>query len=418
MNLYNLIAIIVTLAVSLAYINARFIRLPMAIAMMVGALVLSMLLLLLGPDHPWAALFIQTTRGIDFQHLLLNGFLGPLLFAGALTVDLTAMSKRKWDVGILASLGTLVSTGLVALATFGLFMLVGYPLPWLFCLLFGALISPTDPIAVLAMFKDLHAPRSMSAVLEGESLFNDGVGIVIFTSLYQLSFTDGHVSLGAATLLFMHQAVGGLLFGLLLGWVVAKLIKPHLPLALIFLLTLAGVMGGYALAQYLGLSGPLAMVVAGMVVGYRLRQDSQLVNLRHSLWLNWEIIDELLNAILFLLVGFELLVVPFKGYVLWISLLLIPIILAIRWFSVALPLHALRRQQHTHAFPYEITILTWGGLRGGLAIALALSLPESELRGTILLLTYIVVAFAILVQGLSMKQLIALSLLKSDIPSH
>lgn len=410
MNLYTLTAIVVTVAVSLAYINARFIRLPMAIAMMAGALVLSMVVLALGPDHTWTRLFIQTTRGIDFQHLLLNGLLGPLLFAGALTVDLTAMRKRRWDVGILASIGTIVSTVCVALATFGLFTMIGYPLPWLFCLLFGALISPTDPIAVLAMFKDLKAPRSMSSVLEGESLFNDGVGIVIFTSLYQLSFSNSHVSLGATTLLFLHQAIGGLLFGIALGWVVAKLIQPRLPIALMFLITLAGVMGGYAFAQYLGLSGPLAMVVAGMIVGYRLRQDETLANLRESLWINWEIIDELLNAILFLLVGFELLIIPFNWQVMWIGLLLIPTILAIRWFSVALPLHALRRRSRTQAIPYEIAILTWGGLRGGLAIALALSLPESSERGIILLLTYTVVAFAILVQGLSMKKLIAKSL--------
>ncbi len=410
MNLYTLTAIIVTVAVSLAYINARFIRLPMAIAMMAGALVLSMALLVLGRDHPYALLLMQATRGIDFQHLLLNGLLGPLLFAGALAVDLTTMHARKWDVGILASIGTLVSTILVGIATFGLFTWIGYPLPWLFCLLFGALISPTDPIAVLSMFKNLKAPQNMSALLEGESLFNDGMGIVIFTSLYQLSFTHGPINLGATLLLFIHQTLGGLLFGLLLGWSTAKLIKPHLPLALMFLVTLASVMGGYTLAQYLGLSGPLAMVVAGMVVGYRLRQDNQLVHLRQHLWLHWEIIDELLNAILFLLVGFELLVIPFNWQILWLGLGLIPIILIIRWLSVALPLHMLRYPQKASAFPYEIAVLTWGGLRGGLAIALALSLPESHERGVILLLTYIVVAFAILVQGLSMKKLITLSL--------
>lgn len=415
MNPYQLMATITTGAVLLAYLNARFIRLPMAIAMMASALLLSLIVLLLGPNHIWTKLLLDATANINFNHLLLNGFLGPLLFAGALTVDLEHLKQRKWEVGVLAGVGTLVSTLLIAGATFGLLQLFGISLPWLFCLLFGALISPTDPIAVLSMFKDLRAPRAMSAVLEGESLFNDGVGIVIFTTLYAVAFTHQHWHASSVILLFIEQALGGLLFGGLIGWLSARLLKPQLPLALAFLLTLATVLGGYALAQAIHLSGALAMVVAGMMIGQYLRSDPRLAKMKEAILLNWEIIDEFLNALLFLLMGLELLLIPFKPVQLTLGLLLIAIILAIRWISVALPLSLLAKKQTTQPIPYEIAMLTWGGLRGGLAIALALSMPPSAPRDTILALTYCVVTFAILVQGLSMRKLIALSFAKQAI---
>ena len=410
MNLFNILAIILTFAVAVAYINYRTIRLPAAIAIMAASLLLSLALILADKA---GLIHVQTTLAtvlvkINFPELLLQGMLGFLLFAGALNVDISHLQARKWEIGLLASLGTIVSTILIAVIMYYLVPLFGLHLNFIYCLLFGALISPTDPIAVLALFKSLNAPRQMSIFLEGESLFNDGVGIVIFLSLYQLAFGGEPITVLSVTKLFCQQALGGLLYGAALGMLTYFLLKPIDDHILEILVTLAIVSGGYALAEWIHVSGPLAMVVAGLFVGNQGRYFYMSQKTRESLDIFWEVIDDVLNAILFLLIGLELLIVNISTLQLLLALAAIPLVLAVRWICVAAPMTVFKIKQNYS--PYMISILTWGGLRGGLAVALALALPASAARETILTMTYAIVVFSILVQGLTMKPLLRKSI--------
>lgn len=413
MTLYNLIAIIITLAIGFAYINQRWLKMPTTIGIMCASLLLALLMIVggkLGNGHLTLPLTHALAR-INFHDVLINGMLGYLLFAGAMTVDIRHLRQHKWEVAILAMLGTLASTFLIGIAVYYLLALFGLHLSIVYCLLFGALISPTDPIAVLAMFKDLNAPRHMVTVLEGESLFNDGIGIVIFLTIYQVAFHLSTPTWGSVTLLFLQQAVGGIIWGLIAGWVGFRLIRSIKGASLAILLTIGLVTGGYALAQLIGVSGPLAMVVAGIMVGNACRDGLVPSAMQIQLETFWEVLDELLNAVLFLLVGLELFIMPWSASMLFVGLVTIPLVLFIRFITVATPIRLLALKKNY--YPYFISILTWGGLRGGLAIALALALPRSNERDIILSMTYLVVLFAILVQGLTMKPLIAKSIAKS-----
>ncbi|MFN7097018.1 MAG: cation:proton antiporter, partial [Gammaproteobacteria bacterium] len=346
---------------------------------------------------------------IPFNSILINGMLGFLLFAGAMTIDIANLREQGWEVAVLSMLGTVASTFLIGSSLDILLNLLGYHLPFIYCLLFGALISPTDPIAVLAMFKDLNAPRHMATILEGESLFNDGIGIVLFLTIYQATFNLGHPTFINVSLLFLQQAMGGLIYGLILGWFGAYLIRTTHSARLAILITIALVSGGYAMAQLLKISGPLAMVVAGLIVG---NTSSLTLSIKKELNIFWDVLDEILNVVLFLLVGFEMLVMPWTLEKLIIGLFIIPLVLIVRYITVAMPISFFQRKKDY--YPYFVAILTWGGLRGGLAIALALSLPRDQYRDWMLGMTYMVVLFAIVVQGLTMKPLIAKSLAKMD----
>lgn len=409
MTPYALASVILTLAVLIGYINHRYIKMQSTIAIMVGSLLLSFVFILI--QYLGIADIADATKNLlirtDFHSLLLNGMLSFLLFAGSLSVDFSILKSRKWEIGILASISTVASVLIIGTLIYYLLPVIGITLPYLFCLLFGALISPTDPIAVLATFKKIGAPKNLEVCVAGESLFNDGVGIVIFLTLYQLAFNGVPVTWGNVSLLFLEQAVGGIVYGAILGFIAHKLMQTVDDRKMAILITLAVVTGGYTLALAAHISGPLAMVVAGIFVGNKVRKNSKEGKTQETLETFWEVIDELLNAVLFLLVGFELLAINITDHRLLAVVLAIPLVLLVRLFTVAVPMKFIQLRRNRD--PYLISILTWGGLRGGLAVALALSLPPSKYRDLIMAMTYGVVVFAVVVQGLTIKSLVQLS---------
>jgi CPA1 family monovalent cation:H+ antiporter len=401
MNAYALIAIVLSIALLVGFFNAKVLKLQTSIAMMLSAMIIATVLLIL-PKFPALALTnnsLTLIKDIHFSHLLLDCFLGFLLFAGALTIDIETLREQKWEIGLLASFSTLASTALIAISSHYLLSWINIDLPWIYACLFGALISPTDPIAVLATFKNLGAPRFLKASVAGESLFNDGVGIVVFTTVYQLLSNDSTPLVSHVAALFAQQAIGGILYGAILGFLALFLCRQTNDHKLILLTTLTVVTGGYTLALSLNISGPLAMVVSGIWIGHGLRKSTHFPFLETI----WEAIDEVLNTVLFLLLGFELLDFTIPTPVLLASFLVIPLVLAIRWLTVAGPILVLPKARKK---PKLIQLLTWGGLRGGLAIALALSLPANPTRNIILTLTYLIVAFSVIVQGVTIRPLL------------
>jgi CPA1 family monovalent cation:H+ antiporter len=405
-SIYALASMILTLAVFATYFNERYLKMPTTIAIMSSSILLSLLLILIGRYTQFGLddIITKELKNLDFHALLIDGMLSFLLFAGSLHVDITHLKQHKWEVGVLATLGTIASTFLVALLIYYLLPLISIHLDFIYCLLFGALISPTDPIAVLATIKELHAPKQLDVKVAGESLFNDGVGIVMFLSLYQFAFSGKALSLGAVSFLFLQQAVGGIAYGLVCGLVITQLIKSIENYKVEILLTLVVTTGGYILANSLGVSGPLAMVTAGIYIGNSGRHTAMSEKSRNNLDTFWELIAEVLNAVLFLLIGFEILILETRLSDIMAAFIAIPLVLFVRFITVAIPM-SLFKLRKKYA-PYTITILVWGGLRGGLAVALALALPQSHDRELILLMTYAVVMFSILVQGLTIKSLV------------
>ena len=405
----DLAALLITLAAVFSYINYRFIKLPTTIGVMVLAMVLSLVLMSLG--ELGYALVEYRARAIiariDFNEVLLQGMLSLLLFAGALHVDLEELAQRRWPIGVLATVGVITSTALVGVGAWVILNLVfGIPVSWLYCLLFGALISPTDPIAVLGILKSVHAPKSLEIKIAGESLFNDGVAVVIFTILFGLAVGGEDVTLGGAIGLFAKEALGGVLFGLVIGYLAYRMLKSIDGHNVEVMITLALVLGGYALALHLHVSGPIAMVVAGLMIGNQGRQLAMSDTTRDHLDVFWEMIDEILNAVLFVLIGLEMVILSFQENYLWASLLIVPLVLVARLICVGVPMQVMRRRFGFEFTPHAVKIMTWGGLRGGISVALALALPPVPERQVVLVLTYIVVLFSILVQGLTVGPLI------------
>ena len=402
-------ASLLVLTALLSYANQRWLKLPATIGVMAISLGLSLALVALDAIGVAGGLHAREQaliRSIDFSELLMQGMLSLLLFAGALHVDAQALRDYRWQVGWLAFLGTAASTVLVGVALWLAIGAIGLPVPLLECLLFGALISPTDPIAVLGMLKSGGAPRNLEVVIAGESLFNDGVGVVLFTLLLGMAVDGGMPTPGHAGLLLLRQAGGGLLFGWALGALTTRLLRSIDRYQVEVLLTLAAVVGGYALANRLGVSGPLAMVVAGLIVGGERRARPASAGHAH-LELFWELLDDVLNAVLFVLVGMEVITLRFplgSGPALLAGCATIAIALASRWLTVGLPVALARRAFRLPAG--AAGVLTWGGLRGGISIALALALPPGPWRETLIALTYCVVAFSILVQGLTFGRLV------------
>jgi CPA1 family monovalent cation:H+ antiporter len=400
MNILNLAALLVTFAALFSWINHRFIGLPSNIGLMLIALLLS--LVVVGAGSLGFADLEQKAETllaeIDFSTALMHGMLSFLLFAGALHVNLADLARQKWVIGTLASAGVVVSAFVVGVLTWWALGLVGLELPFIYCLIFGALISPTDPIAVLGILKSANAPKTLETKIAGESLFNDGTGVVLFVVLVGVA-TTGNISAGNIALLFMEEAVGGILFGAAIGGLVYWMLRQVDSYPVEVLLTLALVMGGYALATALHVSGPIAVVVAGLIIGNHGRYAMSETTREH-LDTFWELVDEILNAVLFVLIGLELLVLSFRGEYLLAAALVIPIVLFARLVSVGLPVGLIGR---TRVFtPGAVPVLTWGGLRGGVSVALALSLPASAEREIILAITYVVVVFSVLVQGLTL----------------
>ena len=407
MDTYTIASVILTMAIMIAYLNYRFIHIPSTIAIMIGALFISLVVLII--DHTTntdiAHGFVLVLKQTDFHSLLLNGMLSFLLFAGAMHINVPLLKSQKWEISVLSIFSTIASTILVGIAVYYLLPIIGLKIhvPMLYCLIFGALISPTDPIAVIAIIKEVNAPKRLDTIISGESLFNDGVAIVLFVTLYDLAIN--HVPATAANIatLFAERAVGGILFGLALGFFTSLLIRKCRDVNIIILVTIGVVMGGYHLALSIDISGPLAMVVTGIIVGDRLHTTFAETYCKQVI-LFWDVIDELLNASLFLLIGFEMLTVSAHAMQVVAMLCAIPIVLIVRFITVAIPIKVL--DLFRPKIPHAIRILTWGGLRGGLAVALVLSLPHgNRYREFLLTMTYGVVAFAIIIQGLSMKGL-------------
>ncbi len=404
MSLVETITVLVCLAALFSYVNERFLKLPATIGLMALGLSFSLVMVALGtigiPVHRQAVAFMQR---IDFNETLMHGLLSFLLFAGALHFNVRNLFGQKWFIGTLASVGVALSTCLVGVLTYYAFGLIDVEIPFLYCLLFGALISPTDPIAVLGILKKAGAPKSLETKIVGESLFNDGVGVVVFLVLLGVA-TRGMTDPADVGLLFLEEVGGGALLGAALGFLTATMMRTIDDYRVEILLTLALVMGGYALADALHMSGPIAVVVAGLVIGSHARHSAMSETTRQYLDTFWELVDELLNAVLFVLIGLEILALTFEGRYLAAGLIGIPIVLAARFISVAVPLH-LFRLWRTFS-PYAAIILTWGGLRGGISVAMALSLPPGQVRDAIVGATYVIVVFSILVQGLTIERLI------------
>jgi CPA1 family monovalent cation:H+ antiporter len=405
MSPFEFIAAITTLTAAFSYVNYRWLKLPTTIGLMTIALVGSLLLVGLGRAGMVDLTMLTTfVNEVDFDATLLNGMLGAMLFAGALHVDLNQMKTQRLLIGVLSTAGVLMSTFLVGGGAYLLTKMVGIPVPLTWCLVFGALISPTDPIAVGAILRKVGVPKSLEVTITGESLFNDGVGVVIFVVLLGVARGGDGVGAWHVIEVFATEALGGILFGAIIGWVTNRLLAKVDEYQVEILLTLALTTGGYALANKLHLSGALAMVIAGLMVGGSGREFSMSAKTRDRLDDFWELVDEFLNAILFVLIGFEVVIVEFSGASGLAGALAIPLVLAARFISAGIPLHLL----HWKRPPVKGTlpILAWSGLRGGISVALALSLPLSESRSTLVTMTYVVVCFSILVQGLTVQKVV------------
>ena len=404
MNLLNTITVLVCLSAVFGYLNYRLLGLPTKIGLMVIALAMSLVLVALnGLGVSIAGEAQAFVEGIDFNLALMQGMLSFLLFAGALHLNLDDLFEQRWIVAILASVGVVSSTFIVGTLAYYLFGFLGLELRYIDCLLFGALISPTDPIAVGGILKLAKAPKSLETKITGESLFNDGVGIVVFLVLLDIA-VSGEFSATGVVVLFAEEVIGGIVIGLAIGYAAYRMLRSTDQYEVEILITLALVMGGYALASSVHASGPIAVVVAGLLIGNHGRSFAMSDHTREHLDSFWELVDEMLNAILFVLIGLELVAVSLRAEYLQAILVAIPLVLFSRFVAVGLPIQLLSRVRE---FSNRATlILTWGGLRGGISVALALSLPAGEARDAILTITYGIVAFSIIVQGLTIGKLV------------
>ncbi len=405
MDLYNTFAIIIVLAAIFGYINFKFLKLPNTIGIMIISLIGSLVMVLVGNIFPH--LFkssLVLIRTIDFYTVLMKIMLSYLLFAGSIHINISDMRKEMKTIVVFSTFGVVFSTLIVATLIYFLSDAFGLKVDYIYCLLFGALISPTDPIAVIGILKNAKIPKSLETKISGESLFNDGVAVVLFISIFEIIQVGlDNMSIADIGVLFLKEAGGGLLFGLLLGYIGYLALKTIDNYKVEVMITLAIVMGGYVLASALHISGPLAMVVAGLIVGNKGREKGMSDITRDYVDKFWELIDEVMNAILFLLIGMEMLIIKFTLEYLWLGIISIFIVLLARFLSVWLPITVLKYR--TTFENNAITILTWGGLRGGISVALALSLPKNMFGEMFVSITYIVVLFSIVVQGLTIGKL-------------
>ena len=409
-SLFTAIGAVITLAAVFGYLNHRFLRLAPTIGVVVIALVAS--LGTIGIDAVVPSLGIggavrTAILGIDFHEVLMKGMLSFLLFAGALHVNLGDLLSRKWAIGSIATVGVVLSTFLVGFAVYGVTQALGLPLALIYCLVFGALIAPTDPIAVLGILKTVKVPASLQAKIAGESLFNDGVGIVVFIIMTAIAVGSAHggsITALDVVILFVRETLGGAALGLATGFLAYYAMKSIDDHNVEVMITLALVMATYGIASALHLSGPIAVVLAGILIGNRGSRFAMSETTREHVHTFWSVLDEMMNAALFLLIGFEVVALSLTGEVGILMALAIPIVLAARFVSVGTPLTllGLRREYTKGAIP----VLTWGGLRGGISVALALSLPAGPERDIILAVTYAVVIFSIVVQGLTVRALV------------
>jgi CPA1 family monovalent cation:H+ antiporter len=401
---FETLSILLTVAAVFSYANHRWVRLPPAIALMALGLGASLLLIFLD----WVGLLRVTgvateiLNTVDLDDTLLHGMLGVLLFAGSLHINLSDLRSQKLAIGALAIGATVLSTLVVGFLGWGVFRALGIDLSLGYCLLFGALISPTDPIAVHGILKAANVPRSVEIKIAGESMFNDGVGVVLFVTVLG-AVSGGHASIGHAFELFVREALGGAAFGLALGYLTYRLMLSIDHHQTELMLTLALVCGGYSLAEWLHLSAPLTAVASGLVIGNQGRARAMSETVREHLDTFWSLVDEVLNAILFVLVGFEIIRMTLTKSALLAGAIMIPVALCARFVSVLVPMTAL--SPFVRFARGSVPILTWGALRGGISVALALSIPAGHPRDLIVTMTYVVVVFSVFVQGLTLGPL-------------
>ncbi len=406
MNIFLIITILIVLAALFGYINVKFLKLPNTIGLMAVSILFTLGVIGISA---FDSTLLETERklitAIDFETVLLDIMLSFLLFAGALHTNFQQLKMQRRPIMIFATVGTLLSTFIVGFFMYFLFYFFGFTVPVLYCLLFGALISPTDPIAVLGILKKVGAPKQLETNIVGESLFNDGVGVVIFMTLFQLASGDAVFSLASIAELFLVEVFGGITLGLGIGYVAYKLLKSIDDYDTEVILTIAAVMGGTLLAQTFHVSAPLAMVTAGLIVGNdTVRQNAMSDTTEQYVDKFWELVDVLLNTILFVIIGMELLVLPFETRYVIAGLLAIPLLLLARYLSLMGPIAYFAKR--LSFVPKTNIIMTWGGLRGGISIALALSLTHEMHRDLFLVMTYVIVVFSILFQGLTVGKLI------------
>ncbi len=407
MTFLQITSLLIVLAGGFGAINHLYLKLPSAIGVLVVSLLASFVLLgtdLILPDLGIADTVRGIITSIDFSEALLEGMLGLLLFAGALHVKISDLKAQWRAVFLMATLGIALSTVIIG---FGFSWLTGMPL--LVAMVFGALISPTDPVAVMGVLREADLPKALETKIAGESLFNDGVGYVVFLVLVGLAFptSDGHGPVGdpltGAAVLFFQEAIGGAVLGLVLGWLTFRVMRKIDDYPLEVLLTLGLAFGGYELAVWLHVSAPIMAVCAGLLIGDVGTSKGMSAQTRTYVASFWELVDEILNAVLFLLIGFEVFAIAFDDDVLLTASAAIALALLARFVAVAVPISILRPFRSFNAG--VIPIMTWGGLKGGISVALALSLPEGEWKPLILTCTYVVVIFSIIVQGLTVARL-------------
>jgi CPA1 family monovalent cation:H+ antiporter len=409
LSIFDLVAILLTVSAVFAFVNAKLLRLPTTIGVMIMGLAASLILIgleLLTAETQLSRALSDAVRQIDFTEALMHGMLAFMLFAGALQVDLGELKNRAASVGLLATVGVVLSTAIVGVSFWLIAGWLGTQIPLVWALVFGALISPTDPVAVLSILKAVHVPKVTEVEMTGEALLNDGVGVVMFTILVAAAAGVEGAGFGVVQVaqVFFVEALGGAILGLAAGYVAYRAMRLLDDFRIEVLISLAMVMGTYALAGKLHLSGPIAMVCAGLLIGERGPADAMSETTQRYLFGFWTLIDEILNIVLFLLIGLEVLVMRPDQTVLPVAFLAIPIVLAARLLSVAVPVTVL--SVRVSFIKGTIPLLTWGGVRGGISIALVLSVPEFPQKPLILAATYAVVIFSIVVQGLTLAPLV------------
>ena len=403
MQIFIFFSILITLAAVFAYINVRFFKLPLGILFITMGAIISLALMTAGHLFPsFTQLIKQKLSSIDFSEFLLGIVLSFLLFAGSLRLNLTQIKASAKSITVFATVGVLISTFLIGTLAFYLLHLFKLDVPYINCLLFGALISPTDPVAVLSILKEAKIPDSIKIKIEGESLFNDGIGIVAFVTIMQVAGNGiENLNFSSVLFLFLREAVGGIIAGFIIGYIGYRLVRSIDHFQTEILITLAMVMGGYSLCHFLHVSGPLAMVVAGLITGNKSLEEAMSDITRDYTEKFWEITDEILNAILFILIGLQLVIISFQFNLLIIGLIMAILLILVRYISLWLPAFSFFFKKDLKDKTLEI--MTWGGLRGGISIALALSLPQSMYKEFFVPVTFVIVLFSIIVQGFTMK---------------
>jgi monovalent cation:H+ antiporter, CPA1 family len=405
MELYYSLSVLIVLTAIFSYLNLRYLKLPSAIGIMLLAMIVSITLVIVGKSYPdMFSGFTEIIASVDFTEVLMGSMLNFLLFAGAIHISLHDLRKQRIPVMIFSTVGVIISTIFVGTFMYFTFILLGTHIPFIECLVFGALISPTDPIAVIGILKKAGIRKSLEIKVAGESLFNDGVAVVLFAVLLQLAQgSEVEITFLHVSGLFIQEAGGGLLMGLLLGYIASQGIKRINSYNVTVMITLAVVMGGYLVTKLLHISGPLTMVAAGLVIGNYGKAIAMSASDRDYLDKFWELIDEILNAMLFLIIGFELLLIPNLQQYWLIGPISIAIVLVARFFSIWLPIKFVPNIGTFDA--RTITILVWGGLRGGVSVALALTIDDHLHHNLFLAITYYIVVFSIVVQGLTVGKL-------------